>query len=133
MTGVQTCALPIYEDEKEESIRKLDYINQGSKTAEEYVNEFRLTVSKAGLPTDNDMIVRTFRKALNKALATRIMYSDKKPNALEDTTLKKGWYTITIKFDRVHRDNVQALNERTDNKLMGQQQTLPNRFRQAYG
>ena len=102
------------EDEKKESIRKLDYINQGTKTAEEYVNEFRLTVSKAGLPTDNDMIVRTFRKGLNKALATQIMYSDKKLNALEDTTLKKGWYTITIEFDRVHRDNVQALNKRND-------------------
>ena len=64
------------------------------------------------------MIVRTFRKGLNKALATRIMYSDKKLNALEDTTLKKGWYTIAIEFDRVHRDNVQALNERND-KPMG--------------
>ena len=120
------------EDEKEESIRKLDYINQGNKTAEEYVNEFQLTVSKAGLSTDNDMIVRTFRKGLNKALATWIMYSDKKPNALEDTTLKKGWYTIAIEFSRVHQDNVQALNERS-NKPMGWQQTLPNRFRQAYG
>ena len=60
------------------------------------------------------------------------MYSDKKPNTLEDTTLKKGWYTITIEFDRVHRDNVQALNKRND-KPMGRQQTLPNRFRQAYG
>ena len=120
------------EDEKEESIRKLDYINQGNKTAEEYVNEFWLTVSKAGLPTNNDMIVRTFRKGLNKALATWIMYSDKKLNALEDTTLKKGWYTIAIKFDRVHQDNVQALNERND-KPMGRQQTLPNRFCQAYG
>ena len=99
------------EDKKEESIRKLNYINQGTKTAEEYVNKFRLTVSKAGLSTDNDMIVRTFRKGLNKALATRIRYSDKKPNALEDTTLKKGWYTIAIEFDRVHQDNVQALNE----------------------
>jgi hypothetical protein len=45
------------EDEKEESIRKLDHINQGNRTAEEYVNEFRLTVSKAGLDTNNDMII----------------------------------------------------------------------------
>ena len=120
------------EDEKEESIQKLDYINQGNRTAEEYVNEFRLTVSKAGLSTDNDMIVRTFWKGLNKALATRILYSDKKPNALEDATLKKGWYTIAIEFDRVHQDNVQALNKWSD-KPMGQQQTLPNRFHQAYG
>ena len=71
------------------------------------------------------MIVRTFRKGLNKALATRILYSNKKLNTLEDTTLKKGWYTVAIEFDRVHRDNVQALNERSD-KPMGQQQTHPN-------
>ena len=120
------------EDKKEESIWKLNHISQGNRTAEEYVNEFRLTVSKVGLTTDNDMIVRTFWKGLNWALATRILYSDKKLNALEDTTTKKGWYTITIKFDRVHQDNVQALNEQPD-KPMGQQQTLPNQFRQAYG
>ena len=58
------------EDEKEESIRKLNNINQGNKTAEEYVKKFQLTVSKAGLPTDNDMMIRTFRKGLKKALAT---------------------------------------------------------------
>ena len=105
------------EDKKEESIRKLNNIYQGNKTAEEYVNEFRLTVSKAGLPTDNDMMIRTFRKGLNKALATRILYSDKKPDALEDkvvgtganATTKKGWYSIVIEFDRIHRDNVLAL------------------------
>jgi len=90
------------EDEKEESIRKLDNISQGNRTAEEYVNEFRLTVSKAGLTTDNDMITRTFRKGLNRALATRILYSDKKPDALKDTATKKGWYSIAIEFDRVH-------------------------------
>ena len=66
------------EDEKEESIRKLDNINQGNKTAKEYVNEFRLTVRKAGLPTNNDMMIRTFQKGLNWALATRILYSAKK-------------------------------------------------------
>ena len=119
-------------DEKEESIWKLDNISQGNRTAEEYVNEFRLTVSKAGLTTNNDMIVRTFQKGLNRALATRILYSDKKPNALEDTTTKKEWYTVTIEFDRVHQDNVQALNEQPD-KLMGRQQTLPNLFHVEIG
>ena len=107
------------EDEKEESIRRLDNISQGNKTAEEYVNEFRLTVSKVGLLTNNNMMIRTFRKGLNKALTTRILYSNKKPDALEDriigtgtnATTKKGWYSIAIKFDRIHRDNVLALGE----------------------
>jgi len=102
------------EDEKEESIRKLDNINQWNWTAEEYVNEFRLTVSKARLPTDNDMIIQTFQKRLNRALATRILYSNKKPDALNDTATKKGWYTIAIEFDRIHRDNVQALDDQTN-------------------
>jgi hypothetical protein len=73
------------------------------------------------------MMIRTFRKGLNKALATRILYSDKKPNTLEDrvigtgtnATTKKGWYSIAIKFDRIHRDNVLALGERNDNRPMG--------------
>ena len=103
----------------------------GNKTAKEYVNEFRLTVSKAGLPTDNDMMIRTFHKGLNKALATRILYSNKKPDALEDrvigtgatATTKKGWYSIAIKFDRIHQDNVLALGERND-RPMGRQQAV---------
>ena len=127
------------EDEKEESIRKLDHISQGNKTAKEYVNEFWLTVSKAGLPTDNDMMIRTFRKGLNKALATRIVYSDKKPNTLLDVTTgmgataitKKGWYSIAIEFDRIHRDNVLALGDQ-DKRLTGWQPTVLW-FWQAYG
>ena len=127
------------EDEKEESIRKLDNIYQGNKTAEEYLNEFRLTVSKAGLPTDNDMMIRTFRKGLNKALATRILYSDKKPDALKDKVIgtganaitKKGWYSIAIKFNRIHRDNVLVLRERNDRPMGRQPMVL--RFRQIYG
>ena len=77
------------------------------------------------------MMIRTFRKGLNKALATRILYSDKKPDALEDrvvgtstnTTTKKGWYSIVIEFDRIHRDNVLALGERND-RPMGRQQNV---------
>ena len=129
----------LYEDKKEESIRKLDHINQGNKTAEEYVNEFQLTVSKAGLLTDNDMMIRTFRKGLNKVLATRILYSNKKPNVLMDkvigtginATTKKGWYSIVIKFDRIHRDNVLALGERDDRPMGRQQNAL--QFRQVNG
>jgi len=60
-------------------------------------------------------MIRIFRKGLNRALATRILYSDKKPNTLEDKTVetitKKGWYSLAIEFDRVHQDNIQALNE----------------------
>ena len=77
------------------------------------------------MPTDNDMMIRTFRKGLNKALATRILYSDKKPDVLEDkivgtgtnATTKKGLYSITIEFDRIHQDNVLALRERDDRPM----------------
>ena len=60
------------------------------------------------------MIIQTFQKRLNRALATRILYSNKKPDALNDTATKKGWYTIAIEFDRIHRDNVQALDDQTN-------------------
>jgi len=74
------------------------------------------------------MIVRTFRKGLNRALATRILYSDKKPDALNDTTTKKGWYSIAIEFDRIHRDNVQALNDRPDRPMGRQPNPSINKF-----
>ena len=85
------------------------------------------------------MMIRTFQKGLNKALATRILYSDKEPDALKDivigtgatATTKKGWYSIAIEFDRIHRDNVLALREQND-RPMGQQQNI-SRFQQIYG
>ena len=83
-----------FEDEKEDSVRKLETLRQGNRNAKELTNKFRLLVTKAGLDEDNQMLIHTYRCALNPQLANKIMYSTDKPSMLKDmgkdATLKKG-------------------------------------------
>jgi hypothetical protein len=48
------------EDDVEESLRKLETLKQGSKTAEEIVNEHRVLMARAKL-SDSTLAVRMFR------------------------------------------------------------------------
>ena len=105
-----------FEDEKEESVRKLETLRQGNKNAKEMTNKFQLLVAKAGLDKDNQMLVRTYWCALNPQLANNIMYSTDKPSTLKDTgmgaTLKKGWYSIVAQYDQIHHEAQEAMKER---------------------
>ena len=87
-----------FEDEKEDSVRKLETLKQSNQNAEEMTNEFQLLVAKVGLNEDNLMLICTYQCALNPQLANKIMYSPDKLTTLKDTgvatTLKKGWYAI---------------------------------------
>ena len=67
-----------FEDEKEDSVRKLETLRQGNRNAKEMTNEFRLLVAKAGLNEDNQMLICTYRHTLNPQLANKIMYSTDK-------------------------------------------------------
>ena len=49
-----------FEDEKEESVRKLETLRQGNRNTEEMTNKFQLLVAKAGLDKDNQMLVCTY-------------------------------------------------------------------------
>ena len=104
-----------FEDEKEESVRKLETLRQGNRNAEEMTNKFWLLVAKAGLDKDNQMLVCTYWCALNPQLTNKIMYSTDKPSTLKDTgkgaTLKKGWYSIVAQYDQIHCKAQEAMKE----------------------
>ena len=105
-----------FEDEKEESVRKLETLRQGNRNAEEMTNKFRLLVTKAGLDKDNQMLICTYWRALNPQLANKIMYSTDKPSMLKDmgkdATFKKGWYSMATQYDQIHREAQEAMKER---------------------
>ena len=104
-----------FEDKKEDSVRKLETLKQGNRNAEEMTNEFRLLVTKARLNEDNQMLIHTYRHALNPQLANKIMYSTDKPSMLKDTgkdaTFKKGWYSIAAQYDQIHCEAQEAMKE----------------------
>ena len=104
-----------FEDEKEDSVRKLKTLKQGNRNTEEMTNEFQLLVAKAGLDEDNQMLICTYQHALNPQLANKIMYSTDKPSTLKDTgkgaTLKKRWYSIAAQYDQIHHEAQEAMKE----------------------
>ena len=104
-----------FKDEKEDSVRKLETLKQGNRNTEELTNEFQLLVAKAGLDEDNQMLIRTYRWALNPQLANKIMYSTDKPTMLKDmgtsATCKKGWYWIAAQYDQIHWEAQEAIKE----------------------
>ena len=104
-----------FEDEKEDSVRKLETLKQGNRNAKELTNEFQLLVTKAGLDKDNQMLIRTYRCALNPQLTNKIMYSTDKPSTLKDmgkdATFKKGWYSIAAQYDQIHHKAQEAMKE----------------------
>ena len=50
----------VFEDKKEDSVRKLETLRQGNRNVEEMTNEFQLLVTKAGLDEDNQMLIHTY-------------------------------------------------------------------------
>ena len=80
-----------FKDKKEDSVRKLETLKQGNRNTEELTNEFWLLVTKAGLNEDNQMLICTYRHALNPQLANKIMYSTDKPSTLKDTGTSTTW------------------------------------------
>jgi hypothetical protein len=125
------------EDDVEESLRKLETLKQGSKTAEEIVNKHRVLMARAKL-SDSTLAVRMFRRSLNPSLAMKILTDPDKSNTLEDivtiipataavaatqntpatpgtpaTTVisKYGWYSKAIQYDQIYREARAAQNE----------------------
>jgi len=104
------------EDEIEESLRKLETMKQGSRTAEEIINEFRILKARAKIE-DSPLTVRMFRRILNPSLAMKILTDADKPITLEDihredgTFYKYGWFSKAIQYDQIYRDARSAQNQ----------------------
>lgn len=99
-------------DESGNALHTIRNMNQGSKTADEFVSEFKIVLSKTGLISKNhrnltakqasvdpgDIAARQFFiDALNRPLAKKILESDECPDHLE------GWYEKAIKVDDTYR------------------------------
>ena len=97
------------EDKVEESLRRLENMKQGGRTAEEVINEFRLLKARAGI-ADSPLAIRMFRRTLNPSLAMKILTDPDKANTLENTRKtdgsldKQGWFTKAIQYDQIYRD-----------------------------
>ena len=97
------------EDEVENSLRKLETMKQGDRTAEEVVNEFRILKSRAKLD-DNALTIRLFRRILNPSLAMKILTDPAKAAKLENekavdgTVTRYRWYHKAIQYDQIYRD-----------------------------
>ena len=95
------------EDKVEESLRKLETMKQGGRTAEEVVNEFQILKARAKID-DSPPSVRMFRRVLNPSLAIKILTDIDKSNTLKDTKIagvlnKHGWFSKAIQYDQIYQ------------------------------
>jgi len=108
-------------------------MKQGSKTAEEIVNEHRILMAQARL-NNSALAVQMFRRTLNPSLAMKILTDITKANTLENettttaavaarnvaatpaipamTTINRyGWYAKAIQYDQIYREARTAQKE----------------------
>ena len=81
---------------------KIKTMKQGSKTAEDHVNEFKLFAKSAGLDISQgkDIAARDyFSETLNRPLRRKILEDQNPPTTLEE------WYSKAIKYDTQYRRN----------------------------
>ena len=106
---------------QQDAAHQLSILQQGKKTAEEIVTEFRLLTSQAGYsvntPTDHMHLIEKFRKTLNPSLAKKIMLSPPVPTTID------GWVNQAILIDSLYRQTNEIMqydgrtrNDRNDRK-----------------
>jgi len=97
------------EDQIWDAVTRLRNLNQGSRTVEELVSEFRLLVGQAKIDdtsdTGNLYLIKIFENSLNPRIRARILYSEEVPKKIED------WYERAIQFDVNRRDAERRLNQ----------------------
>jgi Ty3 transposon capsid-like protein/Zinc knuckle len=80
---------------------RLATLKQGKRTVEEFVAEFRLLISLAGMTSetaaDNIHLINYFQRALNPAIAKKIALSDNVPTTIAE------WAEKAIQYDTNYR------------------------------
>lgn len=88
-------------DRTGDAMNQLVNLKQGSKTAEEFVTEFRLLTGQAGLEvtshSDHLHLIGLFRNGLRPQLARRILFGETVPKTID------GWAEKAIQFDTNYR------------------------------
>jgi len=105
---------------------QLATIKQGKKSVEDFIAEFRLLLSRAGMttntPSDHLHLINYFRRGLNQAIARKIALSDNVPDTIE------GWADRAIQYDTNYRLNqaIFGTTERRENRTSSPRQKDPN-------
>jgi len=99
-------------NEADTGVFEITTMNQGEKTADEHVQDFKIAAHSAGY--SGIALIHEFKRSLNKALRERLNNLERRPTAIED------WYAQAMRLDRQWRQ------ARTEEKIFsGRQYTVP--------
>lgn len=88
-------------NEAQTANNQLATLRQGKRTVEEYVAEFRLLITQAGMTSntssDHTHLINYFRRGLNPAIAKKIALADTVPATID------GWADRAIQYDTNYR------------------------------
>jgi len=89
-------------------------LRQGKRTVEEYLAEFRLLSSLAGMtadtPSDNIHLINYFQRGLNPAIARKIALSDNVPTTITE------WSDRAVQYDTNYRLTMAMLGKTTSGR-----------------
>ena len=91
MTGVQTCALPIYAPG--DALEEMKALRMGNGSIEEHNARFKMAVTKSALDSTSPAVIDYYRESLNIPLQRRILSLENPPKTLQE------WYDWAAKLD----------------------------------
>jgi len=84
-------------DEETVKVAELKRLEQGGRTIEEFVQEFRRTARSSGY--EERPLVEEFKRGINEIICWRLMESEQQPGSIEQ------WYDRVIALDRNWRES----------------------------
>src|SRR5271156_2022829 len=113
----QLCTAFDLADSEGEARAKIQKLQQGKDTVDEYIAQFRVLAGRVKI-TDSKNLIEYFMEGINQGILTKIFALETLDEKIED------WYIKASKFDAAY----QCLQEINERKKGGPSTTTPKRF-----
>jgi len=105
--------------EEKRKTEQLRTIEQGGKTCDEYVQEFKKVTRRSGY--ERRPLIEEFKRGLNRAIRRKVARAEEPPTTIEE------WQERAVRLDRNQRQS------RTEERMLGKNVTCPGRNVQPRG
>ena len=97
--------------EKERKIEQLRKIEQGGRTCDEYVQEFKKVARRSGY--ERRPLIKEFKRGLNRSIRRKLVEAEEPPTTIEE------WQERAVRLDRNQRQS------RIEEKMLGRNAVCP--------
>ena len=99
--------------EKERKIEQLRKIEQGGRTCDEYVQEFKKVARRSGY--ERRSLIKEFKRGLNRSIRRKLVEAKEPPTTIEE------WQERAVRLDRNQRQS------KIEEKMLGRNMVCPGK------